>query len=67
MLLIRVAENETEETWFQMKKILSTMEVVFFELPDGDVCQSNAPDAAQKALFKALGVDLPPRYFEIDA
>lgn len=67
MLLIRVAENETEETWFQMKKILSTMEVAFFELPDGDVCQSNAPDAAQKALFKALGVDLPPRYFEIDA
>ena len=65
MLLIRVTENEVQQTWFQLKKILSTIQVGVLQLPDGKVHQSNPLGPKQKALFKALKLDLPPQFFEI--
>ncbi len=67
MLLIRVAENETGVTWFQMKKILSTIQLGIFQLPEGKIHQSNSLNSEQKALFKGLKLDEPPRYFKIKA
>lgn len=65
MLLIRIAENETKQTWFEMKKILSTIQLGIFQLPEGKVHQSNSLNSEQKSLFKALELDMPPRYFQI--
>jgi len=65
MLLVRVAENKTQQTWFQMKKILSTIQLGFFELPEGQVYQSNSLSNAQKALFTGLKLDKPPRFIHI--
>ena len=65
MLLVRVAENETQQTWFQMKKILSTIQLGFFQLPEGKVLQSNLLNKEQNALFKGLKLDKPPRYLKI--
>lgn len=65
MLLIRIAENETGQTWFQMKKILSTIQLGIFQLPEGKIHQSNSLNSEQKALFKGLKLDGPPRYFKM--
>lgn len=67
MLLIRVTENETQQTWFQLKKILSTIQVGILQLPEGKIHQSNSLNKEQKALFKGLKLDLPPTFFQIDA
>ena len=67
MLLIRVTENETQQTWFQLKKILSTIQVGILQLPEGKIHQSNSFNKEQKALFKGLKLDLPPKFFQIDA
>jgi transposase len=65
MLLIRVTENEVQQTWFQLKKILSTIQVGILKLPEGKVHQSNSLDPEQKAIFKGLKLDLPPKFFQI--
>ena len=67
MLLIRVTENETQQTWFQLKKILSTIQVGILQLPEGKIHQSNSFNKEQKALFKGLKLDLPPKFFQIKA
>jgi transposase len=41
MLLIRVTENEVQKTWFQLKKLLSTIQAGIMQLPEGKVQQSN--------------------------
>jgi transposase len=41
MLLIRVTENEVQKTWFQLKKLLSTIQPGIMQLPEGKVQQSN--------------------------
>jgi transposase len=67
ILLIRVTENEVQQTWFQLKKILSTIQVGILQLPEGKIHQSNSLSTQQKALFKRLKLDLPPKFFQIDA
>jgi transposase len=66
MLLIRVTENEVQQTWFQLKKILSTIQVGILQLPEGKVHQSNSLNPEQKAVFKGLGLNPPPKFFQID-
>lgn len=65
MLLIRVTENEVQQTWFQLKKILSTIQVGILKLPEGKVHQSNSLNPEQKAIFKGIKLDLPPKFFQI--
>lgn len=66
MLLIRIAENELKQTWFQLKKILATIQVGILQLPEGKVQQSNTLNPKQKALFKGLKLKPPPQFFEIE-
>ncbi len=66
MLLIRIVENEVQQTWFQLKKILSTIQVGILQLPEGKVHQSNSLNPKQKALFKRLKLDPPPKFFQIN-
>ncbi|MDY6827667.1 MAG: transposase, partial [Bacillota bacterium] len=66
MLLIRVTENEVQKTWFQLKKLLSTIQVGILQLPEGKVQQSNPLNPEQKALFKDLKLELPPKFFNIN-
>ncbi|MCL4515692.1 MAG: IS1634 family transposase [Firmicutes bacterium] len=65
MLLIRVAENETEQTWHEMKKALSTLHVGGHRTHSGEVWQTNPADAEQKKLFETLQLKPPPRYYSI--
>jgi len=65
MLLIRLAENETGETWHQMRRHLRRLEVGIHKTRTGEVWQSNRPTEELAELFGALGLKLPPRYLAI--
>lgn len=65
MLLIRIAENETGQTWFQMKKNLATLQVGIHRTRAGEVWQTNPVSEANKELFEALNIDLPRRFLSL--
>ena len=65
MLLIRVAENESGRTWFQIKKDLDKLQVGIHRTRAGEVWQSNNPSDRLKELFEALKLKLPPRILSL--
>lgn len=67
MLLIRVAENETGGTWFQMKKALATLQVGIHRMRAGEVWQTSPMSAENQALFETLRLSCPPRYLKLPA
>lgn len=65
MMLIRLAENETGQTWHQMRRHLRRLEVGIHQTRTGEVWQSNRPTEELTAMFQTLGIKLPPRYIAI--
>jgi len=65
MLLIRVAEDETGQTWRQMKKNLDTLEIGIHRTSSGEVWQTNAVRAEVKNLLERLKLKLPPRFYAL--
>lgn len=73
LLLIRVAEVRTEQalgelvTWDKMRTELDRMHLGRFSLDGSILRQRTATTAQQSRLFKAIGVEEPPAFFEITA
>jgi len=65
LLLIRVAENETGQTWRQLSSTLSKLKVGIHRTQSGEVRQSTPVTDDQKQIFAATQVDLPPRYLSV--
>lgn len=65
LLLIRVAETETKQTWRQIRRTLGTLQLGIHELPAGLVQASSRLRPEQKALYTTLQVAPPPRYFDL--
>ena len=65
LLLIRVAENETQETWRHLSSTLSNLKAGIHRTQSGEVWQSTPVTDEQKRIFTALQVDPPPRYLSI--
>lgn len=65
LLLIRIAENETNQTWRQLTSVLSKLKVGIHRTQSGEVWQSTQLTAEQKGVFQALGVELPPKYLSV--
>ncbi|MCL4516314.1 MAG: transposase [Firmicutes bacterium] len=65
MLLIRVAENETGQTWHEMKKALATLQVGIHRTRSGEIWQTNMADTEQQKLFETLKLKPPPRYYSV--
>lgn len=63
MPLIRVTENETGETWRQMKKSLATLKVGNHRTAEGEVWQTSTLRPEVKSLFERLKLKLPPRFY----
>lgn len=61
MLLIRVAENETQHTWREMKKTLSQVHVGIHRTAEGEIWQTNPLNADAKKLLESLEIKLPPK------
>ena len=65
LLLIRVAEQETEKTWHTMTQILSTIHAGRHEYRGDHIVTTNPLTPAQAHLFKKLDLPLPPKIYDI--
>ncbi|NLI92036.1 MAG: IS1634 family transposase [Peptococcaceae bacterium] len=66
LLLIRVVENQTGQTWKKLRRVLDQMYIGEFEGPDGRVFQRTETTVVQKQLFESLNIPEPPVFFGIE-
>ena len=64
MLLIRIVEQEAGQTWFQLKKTLSTLQVGIFKTLEGDICQTGQIRKEMAEVFKALKIKSPAKFLD---
>ena len=64
LLLIRVVENATGDTWRNLRRELDRMHLVTLTTPDGHVAQRSATTPGQKAILAALELPEPPRFLD---
>jgi hypothetical protein len=67
LLLIRVVENTTGDTWRNVRHELDRMHLVTLATPDGRVAQRSSSTAGQKKTWDALKLPEPPRFFDFTA
>jgi len=65
LLLIRIAENRTGQTWCNLRATLQRMHLGEFSGSAGQVWQRTEATPAQEQIFKALAVKEPPHLFSI--
>ena len=64
LLLIRVVENTTRDTWRNIAHELDRMHLVTLATPDGQVAQRPTTTPRQKQILEALDLPEPPRFFD---
>ncbi len=64
LLLIRVVENTTGDTWRNIAHELDRMHLVTLATPDGHVAQRSTTTPGQKEILTALELPEPPRFFD---
>jgi transposase len=64
LLLIRVAENATGDTWRNLHHELDRMHLVTLGTSDGRVAQRSAATPGQQPIFGALDLREPPKFFD---
>ncbi len=65
LLLVRLAENATGETWRNLRFEMDKLHLGRFVAPAGEVAQRTELTARQATIFKALEIAEPPRYTEL--
>ena len=65
LLLVRIVEVETGETWAAVRKELDRIGLGHFSSKNGDVYQTTELTAKQRKTFDTLGIEAPPRFLEI--
>lgn len=66
LLLIRVVENATNDTWRNVRHELDRMHQVTLATADGRVAQRSATTPGQKAILAALDLPEPPQFLEFN-
>ena len=64
LLLIRVVENATGDTWRNLRHELDRMHLVTLATADGHLTQRSATTNGQKAILAALDLPDPARFFD---
>jgi len=64
LLLIRVMENTTGDTWRNIRHELDRMHLVTLATPDGKVAQRSTLTAGQKTILDGLDLPEPPRFLD---
>ena len=64
LLLVRVAETATGDTWRTLRHELDRMHLVTLATTDGHVAQRSQTTSAQKTILAALDLPEPPRYLD---
>ncbi len=67
LLLVRIAENATGETWRNLRTELHKLQLGRFVGPAGEVGQRTEITARQAAILRATEVAEPPRYVRVTA
>jgi len=67
LLLIRVIENTTGDTWRNIAHQLDRMHLVTLATPEGHVAQRSATTPGQKQILDALELPEPPRFYDFTA
>ena len=65
LLLARIAENATGDTWPQLRRQLDRIAVGTFTGPAGTFRQRTEISDAQAAILAQLGIDPPPRIYQL--
>ena len=65
LLLVRVAENSTGETWLRQRHLLQMMNVIEYGNGNVRLWRRTQTTEAQKQLFKAAGVQEPPLVLDV--
>ena len=64
LLLLRVVENATNDSWRNVRHELDRMHLVTLATGDGHVAQRSATTAGQKIILAALDLPEPPKFFD---
>jgi len=64
LLLMRVIENATDDTWRNVRHELDRMHLITLATTDGHAAQRSATTTGQKAILAALGLAEPARFFD---
>jgi hypothetical protein len=64
LLLIRVGETATSDTWRNLRHELDRMHLVTLATADGRVAQRSAATPGQQAILQAMGLPEPPKFFD---
>jgi hypothetical protein len=64
LLLIRVIENATADTWRNTRHELDRLALVTLATAEGQVAQRSVTTPGQRAIFTALQLPEPPRFFD---
>ena len=67
LVIIRVAETRTDQTWRTIRTELGAIRQGHFRSRDGEFTQTTELTAAQRDLHRALGLPEPPRFGHISA
>jgi hypothetical protein len=66
LVIVRVAETRTGQTWRTIRSELGTIRQGVFRSQDGEFTQTSELTATQRQLISTLGVPEPPRFGRID-
>ncbi len=66
LLLIRVAERRTGQTWRTIARELDRLHAITLTGPAGTVVQTTEPTTAQSSILRACGLAPPPRITTLD-
>jgi len=64
LMLIRVVENTTGDTWRNARHELDRMHLVTLATPDGQVAQRSTTTTGQKTILTALELPEPPKFLD---
>jgi hypothetical protein len=64
LLLLRVAETATQDTWRNLRNQLDRMHLVTLATSEGTVAQRTELTPRQRRIFKALDLPEPPRFYD---
>jgi len=67
LLLIRIAEEKTQDTWMNLRDELQRLHLGTFTGPAGSTQQRTQLTARQSQIMHALSVPEPPRFLQINA
>ena len=64
LLLMRIAETETNDTWRNLRNELDRMHLVTLATSEGTVAQRTELTQRQRQILKALELPEPPRSYD---